>query len=46
MALTVSFENVLAAEVFEVGIFDGEVGGEHGGGEFVAVEAVANEGID
>ena len=38
------FEVGSAAEVLEVGVGDGEVGGEHGGGDFVAVGAVADEG--
>jgi hypothetical protein len=45
-ALTVGFQVVAATEVLEVRVLDGEVGGEHGGSEFVAVEAVADEGID
>lgn len=30
----------------EGGVFDDEVGGEHGGGDFAAVGAVADEGVD
>ena len=37
---------VAAAEVLEVGVGHGEVGGEHGGGDFVAVAAVADEGVE
>lgn len=29
-----------------MGVEDGEVGGEHGGGDFAAVGAVADEGVD
>jgi hypothetical protein len=29
-----------------VGVFNGEVGGEHGRGDFAAVEAVAEKGVD
>lgn len=36
-------ELVLAAQVFEVRVSDDEVGGEHGGGDFAAVGAVAEE---
>jgi hypothetical protein len=32
--------------VGEVGVGDDEVGGEHGGGDFVAVGAVADEAVD
>lgn len=35
-----------AAEVGEVGVDDGEVGGEHRRVDFVAVGAVADEGVD
>jgi hypothetical protein len=28
------------------GLLDDEVGGEHGGGDFAAVAAVADEGVD
>ena len=30
----------------EVGVEDGEVGGEHGSGDFAAFGAVADEGVD
>ena len=39
-------EPVAAAQVREVGVGDGEVGGEHGGGDLVAVGAVADEAVD
>ncbi len=39
-------EGVAAAQVLEVRVGDGEVGCEHGGGDFVAVGAVADEGVD
>lgn len=39
-------EVVLATDELEVGVFDGEVGGEHGRGDFAAVEAVADKGVD
>ena len=45
LRLAPGFEVVLAAEVFEVGVGDDEVGGEHGGGDFAAVGAVADEGV-
>ena len=37
---------VAAAHVLEVGVRDGEVGREHGGGDFAAVGAVADEAVD
>lgn len=37
---------VAAAQVREVGVGDGEVGCEHGCGNFVAVGAIADEGVD
>lgn len=37
---------VLAAEVLEVRVGDGEVGCEHGRGDFAAVGAVADEAVD
>lgn len=37
---------VLATNVLEIGVVDGEVGGEHGRGDFAAVEAVAEKGVD
>jgi hypothetical protein len=30
----------------DVGVVDGEVGGEHGGGDFAAVKAVADKCVD
>lgn len=39
-------EVVLATDELEVGVVDGEVGGEHGRGDFAAVEAVADKGVD
>ena len=45
LRLAPGFEVVAAAEVFEVGVGDDEVGGEHGGGDFAAVGAVADEGV-
>lgn len=39
-------EVVLAPNELKVGVLDGEVGGEHGRGDFAAVEAVAEKGID
>lgn len=46
MRLAVGLEIVAAAQVLEVSIKNGEVGGEHGGGDFAAVFAVADEGVD
>lgn len=46
LRLAPRLEIVAAAEVFEVGVGDDEVGGEHGGGDFAAVGAVAEEGVD
>ena len=46
LAIAPGLEVVTAAEVLEVGVVDGEVGGMHGGGYFVAVGAVADEGVD
>ena len=37
---------VAAAQVPEVLVRDGEVGREHGGGDFAAVGAVADEAVD
>ena len=37
---------VAAAQVLQVGVGDGEVGCEHRRGDFAAVRAVADEGID
>ena len=37
---------VAAAHVLEVRVGDGEVGCEHGGGDFAAVGAVADEAVD
>ena len=39
-------EFVLAAGVRGFGFFDDEVGGEHAGGDFAAVGAVADEAVD
>ena len=44
--LTEGFQIVAAAQVPEVGVRDGEVGREHGGGDFAAVGAVADEAVD
>ena len=35
-----------SARVLEVRVFDREVAGEHGGCDFAAVNAVADEGVD
>lgn len=45
-ALAEGFEVGAAAQVLEVAVGDGEVGGEHGGSDFVAVGTVADEGVD
>lgn len=44
--LAKGLEVVAAARVLEVLVRDGEVGREHGGGDFVAVGAVADEAVD
>jgi len=44
--LSKSLEVGLATEVLEISIIDDERGGEHGSGEFAAVSAVADEGVD
>jgi hypothetical protein len=41
--LSIRREVVTTSHVREVGIRDGEVGGEHGGSDFVAVGAVTDE---
>ncbi len=46
VVLAPGLEVVLAAQVLQVGVGDDEVGGEHGGGDFAAVGAVADEGVD
>lgn len=46
LALAPASEVVLATDELEVGVVDGEVGGEHGRGDFAAVEAVADKGVD
>ena len=40
------FQVVTAAQVLQVCVGDGEVGCEHRRGDFVAVRAVADEGVD
>ena len=40
------FEVVAPAQVRQVSVGDGEVGGEHGGRDLAAVGAVADEGVD
>jgi hypothetical protein len=40
------FEVFLAAEMLQVGVVDREIRCEHGGGDFVAVGAVADEAAD
>lgn len=37
---------VLTADEPDVGVVDGEVGGEHGSGDLATVEAVADKGVD
>ena len=44
--LGVSGQFVAAAEVCEMGVGDGEVGGEHGGRDLAAVGAVADKGAE
>lgn len=46
LALAPASEIVLATDKLEVRVVDGEVGGEHGRGNFAAVEAVADKGVD
>lgn len=46
LVLRPSGELVLAADVFQASVHDGEVGAEHGRAEFVTVAAVADEGVD
>lgn len=46
LALAPASEVVLATDELEVGVVDGEVGGEHGRRDFAAVEAVADKGVD
>ncbi len=44
--LAPGLEVVAAAQVLQVRVGDGEIGCEHGRGDFVAVRAVADEGVD
>jgi len=44
--LTEGVQVVAAAQLLQVRVGDGEVGCEHGRGDFAAVRAVANEGVD
>ena len=46
MVLAKGFQVVVAAEVLEMSVGDDEVGCEHGRGDFAAVGAVADEGVD
>ena len=46
LALRELGELVAAAHVRRFGRLDDEVGGEHRGGDFAAVAAVADEGVD
>lgn len=46
LTLAPASDVVLATNELEVGVVDGEVGGEHGRGDFAAVEAVADKGVD
>jgi len=46
LALREFGELVAAAHVHGFGLLDDEVGGEHGSGDFAAVAAVADEGVD
>lgn len=44
--LAEGFEVLSATKVLQICIVNNEVGGEHGGGDFMAVAAVADETID
>lgn len=44
--LTESLQVLAAANVPQVRVRDGEVGSEHGSGDFAAIGAVADEGVD
>lgn len=44
--LAEGFQIVAAADVLEVRVGDGKVGCEHGRGDFAAVGAIADEGVD
>ena len=44
--LAEGFQIVAAADVLEVRVRDGKVGCEHGRGDFAAVGAIADEGVD
>ena len=46
LGLAVSLEVFLTAEMVEMGVAHGEIGSEHGGGDFVAVGTIAEEGVD
>lgn len=46
LVLAPALQIVLATNILDVGVVDGEVGGEHGSGDLAAVEAVADEGVD
>lgn len=46
LLLAVGVEVLLAPQVLQVRVGDGEVGGEHGGRDLVAVAAVADEGVE
>ena len=46
LRLREGLELVLPTQVLEVLVGDDEVGGEHGGGDLVAVGAVADEAVD
>jgi len=41
-----ALEVVAAAQVLQILVVNGEVGCEHGRGEFAAIPAVANKGVD
>lgn len=46
LILTERLELVLTAQMFQMTILDDEVGSEHGGCDFAAVVAIADEGVD
>lgn len=46
LGLAERLEILLAAEMLEVAVIDGKVGGEHRGSDLSAVAAVADKGVD
>ena len=46
MRLAKGLQILPAADVLQMGVGDDEIGCEHGGGDFAAVEAVADEAVN